>query len=71
MISIFSIYNMNYTRNLRVLDFFLKIHVTFLFSLFPFYLTDNTVLQTTMNSRSIENRGITINELKASLEQVK
>lgn len=70
ILSIISIPNSNYNRKMRILDIFIKIHITFLFSLLPVYAGNNSVSETAMNARNINIRGIDLSNLQASIQQV-
>jgi len=65
------IYSPYYARTLRVLDFFLSIYLSFFFTLLPFYYSDNSQLVNMAENRSIQNRNKTVNDLDASIKQVK
>lgn len=70
IIAIMNIHDPLYSRKLRVLDFFLRIYLTFFFTLLPFYVTENSQLAELVDNRSISNRNKGVNELEATLKQV-
>jgi hypothetical protein len=55
---------------MRVLDFFVKVNVTFFFTLLPFYYTPNTVAVENQNDRRIENMNKSVSDLGATITQV-
>ncbi len=60
-----------YNRSLRVLDFFLKIYMTFFFSLVPFVMKDNSKLIENMTKRDIKDFGKDIDDIGFDIIQVR
>lgn len=71
IVSILNIYDPVYNRKIRVMDFFLIIYLSFFFTLLPFYMTDNSQLMELAANRSIQNRNKNVDDLNASIKQVK
>ena len=59
-----------YNRKIRVLDFFLQINLKLLFTLIPFYMTDNNELIDLQVRRSIKDKNRTIDSLTVALAKV-
>ena len=69
--NIFHIYSPIYSRNLRVMDFFLLIYMSFFFQLLPFFNSENSELVIMTEYRLVENRGKGVQDLNSSTFQVK
>ncbi len=52
------------------MDFFLRIHLSFFFTLLPFYFTDNSQLSEMIINRSIADRNKSIDDLEIAFKQV-
>ncbi len=53
------------------MDLFLKIQLSFFFTLLPLYLGENSDLEELQSNRSIENRYKGVNDLEVSFLKVK
>ena len=55
LVSIFYIYSPIYKRSLRLLDLYILIKITFLFSMVPYFLTENSDFSEVKNRRSVDD----------------
>jgi hypothetical protein len=60
-----------YSRKLRVLDIFLKIYMTFFFSLIPFVAMENNKFSKTVTNRNVTDLGRSLEETGFDIQQVK
>ncbi len=70
LLSIFYIYSPLYGRGLRVLDLYLTIKITFLFSMLPYYMTDNSDFSEVKNKRSVSDMNKSPGDLDVALKRV-
>ena len=68
--NILHIYSPNYSRNLRVMDFFLQIYMSCFFQLLHFSNSENSELVIMSNDRLVENRGKGVLDLNVTITQV-
>ncbi len=55
LFSIFYIYSPFYNRGMRILDLYILIKITFLFSMLPYYMSENSDFSEVKNRRSVED----------------
>ena len=70
LISIFYIYSPIYRRTLRLLDLYILIKITFLFSMLPYFLTENSDFSEIKNKRSVEDMKKTPGNLDVAIMKV-
>lgn len=67
---IFGVYNPFYSRNMRVLDFFLQIYLNVFFTFFPLTLIKNNNSTELVGNRDVKNQGKSLADLEVSIMQV-
>jgi hypothetical protein len=67
---IFGVYNPTYSRNMRVLDFFLQIYLNVFFTFFPLTLMKNSNSAELVGNRDARNQGKSLQDLEISVMQV-
>jgi hypothetical protein len=63
LVYLLHIYSPYYGRDLRVMDFFLSIYLSFYLSLFPYYYFKNDKINESMENRSLYDRYKKLDEL--------
>lgn len=69
-LSIFYIYSPLYGRGLRVLDLYILINTSFLFSMLPYYFTDNSDFEEIKSKRSVADMNKNAGDLAVALSKV-
>ena len=70
IISIFSIYDSDYNRKIRVLDFFIRLIIPITFTLFEIYMKGNPDYQKMIKKRDTRYRDLSLVEFFPNIQQV-
>jgi hypothetical protein len=70
LVSIFYIYSPIYRRSLRLLDLYILIKITFLFSMVPYFMTQNSDFAEVKNRRSVEDIKKSPGDLNVAITKV-
>lgn len=71
LFSILNIYNPDYNRKLRTLDFLLKIHISIFLTILPLYFTPNPNTEANKSQRDVKNFNKKIGDYNVQITQVK
>ena len=71
LFSIFYIYSPLYRRSLRLMDLYILIKITFLFSMLPYFMTENSDFAEVKNKRSVADMKKSPGNLDVALMKVK
>ena len=71
LISIFYIYSPLYRRSFRLMDLYILIKITFLFSMVPYFMTENSDFAEVKNKRSITDMKKSPGNLDVAIMKVK
>ena len=64
------LYDPMYSRILRVVDFIIKIHISFFFTLIQYSITPNTAFEAETTKRDITNIGKSIDDFAPQIQEV-
>jgi hypothetical protein len=70
LLSIFFIYNRIYSRGMRFFDLYTSIKITLVFSLLPYFLTDNEDFAVIKSRRSVADINKSAGELAVAFTKV-